>query len=400
MAKKRIANSSIPILDDFKSWFVNHNSNKKNPSKTAGNYCSWLKNVINDIKEASKSIVLMSSEEDFLTVIPSLIQAKVFYKAEIVCNLLETHIKEAITHTTEDELKEKLQDDQSALKAYIRYIKSIIKSRGFSAKLSVPVLSYDKLMPLRRELRHFPTNVAKGDFDKIDGIDALIELFGNDHAVFIEKVLKESYFFSPVLEEERFKDLHNELSGTSYARYSQEEYQNYGANKKVIISNSQSKPISHKLKDGSGPFNVALDNDGNRKLRQIINDNTNYWVSNGKDTSQFVNFRISHIWGRAFDPRYFTSLWNVVLVPVWANDLLEKEYGYSSLVDKMKDTFKAICINLYGMKYRNWGEIMLQSMPDQSPLRKAIPNDYQINIIQKRGALGSYGIIYSRIVTV
>lgn len=390
MAKKRIANSSVPVLTAFKNWCI------RNGITSATNYCTWLKNTINDIQNWAPSVQLTMSEKYYLDVVPALIQSGIFYKAEIVCELLEKHIKEAIKVNSCSSLR----NDQSALKAYIRYIKSIIKEGGFSTALSVPVPDYDELMPFRKELNHYPTNVAKGKFDKIDGIDALIELFGNDHAVFIKKVLKESYFFSPILEVERFDELKKELGDTSYARYSQEEYEEPGKTKKSIISESQITYISHTLKDGSGPFKVVLDNDGNRKLRQIINDKTNYWVSNGKDTSQFVNFRISHIWGRAFDPRYFTSLWNVVLVPAWANDLLEKEYGYSSLVDEMKDTFKAICINLYGMKYRNWGDIMLQSMPDQSQCRKAIPNDYQINVIQGRGSVASYGIIYSRIVTV
>ena len=134
-------------------------------------------------------------------------------------------------------------------------------------------------------------------------------------------------------------------------------------------------------------------------MRQIINDKTNYWVSNGKDTSQFVNFRISHIWGRAFDPRYFTSLWNVVIVPAWANDLLEKDYGYSSLVNKMKDTFKAICINLYGMKDKNWDKIKLASMPELKQDSSEIPGAYEINVIKDKGN-GTYGQIYTQIVTI
>lgn len=390
MAKKRIANYSVPVLGDFITWC------HANGIKYASNYCTWLKNTVNDIQKLAPSVQLTMSEKDYLDVVPALINSGIFYKAEIVCDLLEKHIKEALNLNS----CTILSNDQSALRAYIKYIKSIIKSGGFSSALSVQVPDYDELMPFRKELNHYPTSVAKGKFDKIDGIDALIELFSNDHAAFIERVLKESYFFSPGLEEQRFDELVTELNRTSYARYSQEEYQGYGANKKQIIDNSKRTPISHTLKDGSGPYNVELDDDGNRKLRQIINNKTNYWVSNGKDTSQFVNFRISHVWGRAFDPRYFTSLWNVVLVPAWANDLLEKEYGYSSLVDEMKDTFKAICINLYGMKYRNWGNIMLSSMPNLSKSKKTIHGNYQINIIREKVSVGSYGLIYTRVVTV
>ena len=94
-------------------------------------------------------------------------------------------------------------------------------------------------------------------------------------------------------------------------------------------------------------FMVHIDRDGNRFVRNLITDKTGITVSQGKD-SVLQNTIISHVWGRAYDPRYFTSLWNIVLVPAWANSLMDKEEAPAgTLASKMRATYMQLCTKLY-----------------------------------------------------
>ena len=94
-------------------------------------------------------------------------------------------------------------------------------------------------------------------------------------------------------------------------------------------------------------YPIIIDNDGNAQVRMLINDKTGYTISAGKG-SIFQNYKISHIWGKAYDPRYFTNLWNIVLVPAWANDLLDKQNPYKgSLESRLQSTIMRICEVLY-----------------------------------------------------
>jgi len=94
-------------------------------------------------------------------------------------------------------------------------------------------------------------------------------------------------------------------------------------------------------------YRVDIDMDGNRAVRELITKETGVTVAQGKD-SILQNTIISHVWGRAYDPRYFTSLWNIVLIPAWANSLMDKEDApKGTLASKMRATYMTICTQLY-----------------------------------------------------
>lgn len=121
----------------------------------------------------------------------------------------------------------------------------------------------------------------------------------------------------------------------------------------------ESKYRLFKSSDMKNGYPILIDNDGNYKVRySVIKGMTGYTVSSGKEDI-FQNFRISHIWGRAYDPRFFTNLWNVVLVPAWANDLLDKIAVRGTLESKLKSTIMRICEVLYFDKITNWDKINL-----------------------------------------
>ena len=99
----------------------------------------------------------------------------------------------------------------------------------------------------------------------------------------------------------------------------------------------------------------------------------------------FRNFIISHIWGHAIDPRYFTNLWNIVIVPAWANHLLDKEEE-GTLASTFKATIKKVITQLYELQKNHkydWDSIKLvaPNYKDNEVLDKY--KIYQINIIER-----------------
>lgn len=51
--------------------------------------------------------------------------------------------------------------------------------------------------------------------------------------------------------------------------------------------------------------------------------------------------KISHIWGQAFRPYLFTSLWNVVIVPAYLNDLLDKHADNAGILS-ISDSYEVL----------------------------------------------------------
>ena len=104
------------------------------------------------------------------------------------------------------------------------------------------------------------------------------------------------------------------------------------------------------------------------------------------------NYKISHLWGRAFDPRFFTNLWNVVLVPAWANDLLDKPNPIEgSLESRFKSSLMKICEVLYFGEFdsSNWASLKMEQpsiindgIDIVRPMNK---KEYLINVILNKG---------------
>lgn len=194
------------------------------------------------------------------------------------------------------------------------------------------------------------------------------------------------------------------------------ESDNKGKDSKYYLFNSIEKDtfVVEEIVD----YPIIIDNDGNAEVRSLINKKTGYLVSAGKENI-FQNYRISHVWGRAFDPRYFTNLWNIVIVPSWANDLLDKPNAINgSLESRLQSTimkickllyFKEICVNTEHVSKLNMpgypqvineGDVICSiseiSIPDKTiTLKDTSAKDntkpYLINIIEGKGSktLGS-----------
>ena len=131
-------------------------------------------------------------------------------------------------------------------------------------------------------------------------------------------------------------------------------------------------------------ISIEKDADNNQNVRKIIKGYTGYTVGEGKG-SIFQNYIISHIWGHAYDPRYFTSLWNIVLIPAWANPLMDKvNPDQESVASMLQSTFQKICEELYFGGIANWGGIQMQKSPVIINTKDVIHGDYNVNFIGKK----------------
>lgn len=180
---------------------------------------------------------------------------------------------------------------------------------------------------------------------KIDGNDELVRIMGGEKA-FIKKAISESYFFHLSLAVDRF-----EIIASWYHM------------KHPIPARKQGREEKKGIAEQCNYPQCQIDPDGNKAVRDMIERLTGYSVSAGAK-STLKNYKISHIWGEAFNPRYFTNLWNLVLVPAWANDILDKKGSKGTLAAKFLATIKAVCIMHYHMADVDWGKIDMNFATD------------------------------------
>ena len=144
---------------------------------------------------------------------------------------------------------------------------------------------------------------------------------------------------------------------------------------------------------------IIKDSDGNKEVKNLIEKETEYTVSGGYD-SLFQYYIISHIWGEAYDPRNFTNFWNIVIVPAWANFLLDKHGSDDELTKKFINTFKAICIKHYKMEDMKWESIDKVFKNIEPNHDYIVQGTYKINVINKKRKGNDYGAIETVEITI
>ena len=224
-------------------------------------------------------------------------------------------------------------------------------------------------------------------------MESLLAKFGS-HDNFVKAVVENSYFFSEDDVQVRFEAIRDDLHNGKplFAR-------------KSINAKVQSNGMFHGINGNNQTalnIPITIDPTGNREVQNLITNLTGYTVSSGKG-SIFQNFIISHIWGKAFDPRNFTNLWNLAIVPAWGNFLLDKTDSQDELTQKMINTFKAIAIKRYKMSKLLWESIGICYKNMQPDRKYIVHGTYSIHIIEnktKNGNTCPYGSIVKRKITI
>ena len=250
-----------------------------------------------------------------------------------------------------------------------------------------------------------------------DGMKSLEMHLGEED--FVKLAIESSYFFSPDLVGERFEEIKDYICMNKEvdpafdkeqykvkflpARYSSKEDAEDGVHEPVVeegkvyfkLQNAAQRlcviyqeGARGKNKECGG--NTCGGGNGNARVCQLIKDRTGYDLGTTTNKKHFRNFIISHIWGHAIDPRYFTNLWNIVIVPAWANHLLDKDEE-GTLASAFKATIQKIITKLYQYNSYDWKSIEMDEPTCKE--EEVLHGNYQINTIDGIADKETLGII-------
>lgn len=260
---------------------------------------------------------------------------------------------------------------QSGFSAYIEIMKKHIENNR-------------KYHPKRKKWKKYAAVADNIEYlvNKIDGTESLLQAFDHNVSRFIKVVLENSYFFDPAIVKQRHIDIMEKYNNNEKlpARWT-ETYKSSTDTKEEIKKLSKE---TDKILYYDHP--VLIDKDGNSAVRELIEDKFGYTVSQGQK-SIFQYYKISHIWGEAYNPLKFTNLWNIVLVPAWANDLLDKNYSRDKLIVTFKQVIKAICLKFYEMDELDWQFMNMpnyQDLDEQDFLTKLHNKEFKIKWIESK----------------
>ena len=378
-------NNTFTVLIEFAKWYNgqgitrNYVSNLKSVQK---DICEYLKNYPWNVKKegyeyevsqfAKNAILHPTKSYDFIEAVDSLLkEGDYLYARTIVDGMsyIAEKFKKAIIAMTGTNT---FNDKCSALKLFRKYLETDLS--GLKVKGTYNNNTYRNA-------------INKPMLAKIDGIVALANKIGE--AKFIKWAIEQSYFFDPIIVADRMNKLIKDLGNKTTPLPARKTTKN---DKDAEEGYSHSKMGGNTYYiEGNIKIPVTLSKDGNDFVRSLISNETGFTVGAGKDNI-FQNYIISHLWGRAYDPRYYTNFWNIVLVPAWANSLLDKNGEEGSLASKLKATFMAISKKLYMAKGVNWKGLNWNGLnmkepnkPNKDDVRKG---DYSIKILCKKDNKG------------
>ena len=301
--------------------------------------------------------------------------------------------------------------------SYLQKYRQFVETKVYGKKR---LSEADNAIFNKKDLESVRDSINKSQNPKVDGMDSLIEYISTKQ--FIKLAIESSYFFSPKLVKERvdeikdYINMHKKVdpafSAGNYkvkylpARYSEangghERDESAGEVYFKLPNASQRLCVIYqegargKNKECGG--NTCGGGNGNARVCQLIKDRTGYDLGTTTNKKHFRNFIISHIWGHAIDPRYFTNLWNIVIVPAWANHLLDKDEE-GTLASTFKATIQKIITELYDFNNINWASI--QMTPPSYNNKEVISGRYQINIIDHKSGNAPLGKIWKKSVSI
>lgn len=370
--------SSNVMISDFKEWLKGNGNLTPN---SANSYISYLGVSYNN----DLSLVSTDNVYNYMDVIEQFYQAgDMLYAVTVINNIIER------INNLGTPLLKALNDQRSALKklrVFLRSMRNNVQDRTYLSKKNPKNPTSSILDDIRESF-------SKGSLDKIDCVRVLIDILGEE--TFIKVVIENSFFFDKKIVDDQRKDIFDKLGKQPIPARKTTKTQS--GNPGVGVNTKIGNLDIYQINGCNIP--VKLDGDGNKQVRDIIKEKTGYTISSGRKCI-FQNYIISHLWGKAYDPRYFTNFWNIVIVPAWANSLLDKESGDEDSIEfKLKDMFKKICVALYGLDdpqfSEEWDDMasrMGSTSNEKFPSNISKDPTYQISVIHEKndGAEHSYG---------
>ena len=393
MAKKA---SQFIFRKDYEKWLL------KQGVKSVGAYCPQDKYKCNGKDYLYLDLIGVFAKENERLYVNALFEE---WKAEID--------KKNYLKTTLNRL--------SYLQKYRQFVETIVYGKKRLSKEDNEI--FNEILNALPSVRD---SINKSQNPKVDGMDSLIEFIKEEK--FVKLAIESSYFFSPELVKKRVDEIANYICkeeevdpafdkndiNIKYlpARYSSKEKEDAddGVHEPVVEEGKvyfKLKNTAQRLcviyqegargKNTKCGVNTCGGGNGNARVCQLINDRTGYALGATSDKKHFRNFIISHIWGHAIDPRYFTNLWNIVIVPAWANHLLDKDEK-GTLASTFKATIQKIITELYDFNNIDWASIQMTSPSYNN--EEVISGRYQINIIDRKSGNAPLGKIWKKPVSI
>ena len=304
----------------------------------------------------------------------------------------------------------------SYLQKYRQFVETIVYGKKRLSKEDNEILN-----EIRNDLSSVRNSINNSQNPKVDGMDSLIEYIKEEK--FVKLAIESSYFFSPDLVAERFEEIKEYICQQKVVdpAFDKEQYKvkflpaRYSSKEDGVHEPVEEEgKVYFKLPNASQRLcviyqegargknkecgaNTCGGGNGNARVCQLIKDRTGYDLGTTTNKKHFRNFIISHIWGHAIDPRYFTNLWNIVIVPAWANHLLDKDEE-GTLASTFKATIQKIITELYDFDNIDWSSI--QMTPPSYNNKEVISGRYQINIIDHKSGNAPLGKIWKKSVSI
>ena len=207
-----------------------------------------------------------------------------------------------------------------------------------------------------------------------NGIDALFELFHNDEKLLYDHIIKSTLFFDPEIVKKQCNKLCQDISNDIAipARYSEKK-----GVFKIRDRRIKSYSRAEQAEMSKDPLNifiysknkvrVIIDGNGNAYPYSYIKEYTGHIAENKKGRTIF-NYSLTHIWGNAQNPLYYSSMWNYCLMPVHLYKLTDNRSDEDIIV-KINSFIKAVMFLLYDPKNLMKGmELSEIDMPEKQML--------------------------------
>jgi len=227
-----------------------------------------------------------------------------------------------------------------------------------------------------------------------DGLIPLLSLFKNEKDFYTHYLSNVKFFKVEIVEKasrellERIKNkekipVRYSLKSDDFFKFSNEFNQRGFSvkkfkNRKDAHDFSEQNILTHKETE----INICIDKDGNYYVKKLIKDLTGLKVSAGS-ICDYVNYTISHVWGKTDNPLFFTSLWNIVLIPNYLSFILDKPDSSNIIVSNVKKMVKALCVEKYNPNHLMNSEIidMNEIKEGEMLLHSIVNSDFKVSFI-------------------
>lgn len=260
--------------------------------------------------------------------------------------------------------KDKLTKAKNISKRLLSDFEKIIENNKTSNELNQDTLRSKKtgIQAYKRFLSYLPNNPLSFEFD---GISKLTKLVENVDTSLILHMVSNTLFPSEKLVKKRTNEIITSLRNNDkiHARFSSGNvYYQVINNKKTdtkFKNRKQAKELTEKgdffYKDNQ--VKVIIDSNGNYKICEYLKDNTKINITSGDSKRNCYGYMISHIWSNAINPLFFSSFWNIALMPQYLSFILDKGKELAS-IKYAQELYKGIAYTLYESSILQMNDIL------------------------------------------